>query len=141
MNRAIEIRSGKLAEHLVHTLVGGIISRSKGYDILTRTGRRVEVRSRNKFTDGKIPRATVNESKMNFSDSICFIQFNTDTEQSIAVAIMIHTKYLNPLYIEYRQVNGVAHIPLYKVMSHPKSMDITTLLTATDIKIKAKASL
>ena len=137
MSRNDELKSGKLAEHLINKLINGTITRSKGFDI-TKGDIRIEVRSRTKFTDGKTPRATVNKSKMTSSDVISFVQFNNDAEKSIASAVLIDTKNLDLLYQKYRQINGVAHIPFDKVFSHPKSMDITNRLIAIDNNSKIK---
>ncbi len=138
MDRLTANIRGIHAEELVNTVLKGTITRSSGYDILTKKGYRVEVRSRNKFTDGRTPRVTVNESKMRCSDIISFVQYNRDPERSVAVGVLIPTKHLGQLYKEYRQKNGNAHIPLHKVMSLPKAMDITARLVSADINLKSK---
>ena len=129
---------GIYAEELINIVFKGKIIRTKGYDLVTSNGCRIEVKSRKMFTDGRIPRVTLNKSKMRYSNAIGVVQYNNDLEESIAIGIVIPTKSLIPLYNQYRQKNDVAHIPLHKIMCHPRTVDIKHRLIVAENHLESK---
>jgi len=136
-NRSIVIQSGEHAELITSLALKCKIERSKGYDLRTDKGLKIEVRSRVKFSDGRHPRLTLNKSKMSISDVIIAVHYERNLE--ISKAIAINTKYLMPLYEEYLQSNGSkAHLNWNKVCKHPEARDVTAKLSRIDNAVKLK---
>ncbi|WP_305909440.1 hypothetical protein Q9L42_005480 [Methylomarinum sp. Ch1-1] len=137
ISRTDAIKRGVHAEVITSLAFKCKIERSTGYDLRTKNGAKVEVRSRVKFSDGKNPRLTVNKSKMEESDVIVAVQYERNLD--ISKAIAIKTKYLTPLYAKHLQKDGSkAHLNWKKVSSHPKTHDVTIKLMAADNALKLK---
>jgi len=136
LSRGSAINSGIHAEEITSTAFNCLIERSNGYDLRTKNGNKVEVRSRIKFSDGKHPRLTLNRSKIEYSDIIVVVHYEINLEISIAIAI--NTKHLLSLYSDYLQKNGKAHLNWDKVANHSKAKDITANLIAADNNLKSK---
>ncbi|MBE0436211.1 MAG: hypothetical protein IBX56_10455 [Methylomicrobium sp.] len=136
-SRTDAIKRGFHAEVITSLAFKCKIERSTGYDLRTKSGAKVEVRSRVKFSDGRNPRLTVNKSKMEKSNVIVTVQYERNLD--ISKAIAIKTKYLIPLYVKHLQKDGSkAHLNWKKVSNHPKAYDVTTKLVDSDNALKSK---
>ena len=136
-SRSDAIKSGFHAEVITSLAFKSKVERSIGYDLRTKNGARVEVRSRIKFSDGRHPRLTLNKSKMEKSDVIVAVHYEMNLD--ISKAIVIKTKYLTSLYAKYLQSDGSkAHLNWNKVCNHPEARDVTAKLARMDNAVKLK---
>ncbi len=136
-DRSDAIKKGFHAELITSLAFKSKIEQSIGYDLRTKKGAKIEVRSRVNFSDGKHPRLTVNKLKMEISDIIVAVHYERNLDISRAIAIK--TKCLKSLYAEYLQSDGSkAHLNWNKVCNHPEARDVTAKLSRIDNVIKSK---
>jgi len=130
-SRKSKINDGSLAEHLSCMALDCTSLPSVGYDIVSSLGLKGEVRSRTLGTDGKYPRLTLTQKKMDLSDFIVFIYFSET--HKVQNATLIKTESLHGLYSKYEQSKRKqAHIPLRKIIALADVVDVTDIIDRVD---------
>lgn len=115
MLRTEALRNGNLAEETACILFNGRIQRSVGYDLIVKD-KLVEVRSRHDFENGDPYRLTLTPKKMQISNFVIAVHYNV--LHDISCALLIRTKSLIPLYLEYLQASEKqAHLNWKKVLA------------------------
>ena len=109
LSKVGEITTGRFGELLIASVTSGEIKNKTGYDISAPGYGKIEVKSRVLGTDGKWPRVTLGKTNIKEADHVAVIRFSPAYE--VVAACILSIDKVKPLYSQYAQSKGTAHIP------------------------------